>query len=131
MLLFKARVVNTDVNGFLYVSAQFCSTSLPVRMVGVTKCPVCQQVVPSKGHIVIPYTQGFVKVSKRSVVRYGIQITSKVAELSKTYGLPQGLRPYVQLKWCHLLVPIWWPRLWSWIHRGNLQDLWWKIQRAF
>ena len=43
-------------------------------------------------------------------------------------GLPQGQRPYGQPKWCHILVSVWWPRLWGWIHRGNLQDLWWKIQ---
>ena len=48
----------------------------------------------------------------------------------KPTGLPQGQRPYGQPKWCHLLVPMWWPRLWWWIHRGKLQDLWWKIQRA-
>ena len=45
-------------------------------------------------------------------------------------GLPQGQRPYGQPKWCHILVPMWWPRLWWGIHRGNLQDLWWKIQRT-
>ena len=48
----------------------------------------------------------------------------------KPTGLPQGQRPYGQPKWCHLLVPMWWPRLWWGIHRGNLQHLWWKIQRA-
>ena len=48
----------------------------------------------------------------------------------KPSGLPQGQGPYGQPKWCHLQVPMWWPRLWWWVHRGNLQDLWWKIQRA-
>ena len=45
-------------------------------------------------------------------------------------GLSQGQRPYGQPKCCHLLVPMWWPRLWWGVHRQNLQDLWWKIQRA-
>ena len=60
----------------------------------------------------------------------GSKPTPKVAEPSRAYWSPQGQRPYGQPKWCHLLVPMWWPNLWWWIHRGNLQDLWWKIQRA-
>ena len=77
-----------------------------------------------------PTHKVFVKVSKRSVVDMAFKTTSKVAEPSKTSWSPQGQRPYGQPKWCHLLVPMWWPRLWWGIHRRNLQDLWWKIQRG-
>ena len=51
-------------------------------------------------------------------------------EANKPPGFPQGQRPYGKPKWCHILVPMWWPRLWWGIHWGNLQDLWWKIQRV-
>ena len=33
--------------------------------------------------------------------------------------LPQEQRPYGQPKWCHILVPVWWPRLWWWVYRGT------------
>ena len=87
--------------------------------------------VQSKGHIVIPYTQGLCESIKMICGRYGIQTHFKGGENhQKLSGLPQGQRPNGQPKWCHLLVPMWGPRLWWWVHRGNLQDLWWKIQRA-
>ena len=70
-----------------------------------------------------PTHKVFVKVSKRSVVDMASKLTSKVPEPSKPSGLPQGQRPNGQPKWCHLLAPVWGPRLWWWVHRGNLQDL--------
>ena len=42
----------------------------------------------NKGDIVIPYTQGFVKVSERSVVGMAFKPTSKVAEPSKASCSP-------------------------------------------
>ena len=58
-----------------------------------------------------PTHKVFVKVSKRSVVDMASKLTSKVAEPSKPSGLSQGQRPNGQPKWCHLLVPMWGPRL--------------------
>ena len=59
------------------------------------------------------------KVSKWSVVDMAFKPTSKVAGPLKASWSPQGQRPYGQPKWCHLSVPMWWPRLWWWIHRGT------------
>ena len=59
------------------------------------------QGVPSKGHIVIPYTQGLCEVSKRSVVGMASKLTSKVAELSKTYWSP----PRTKTLWSTKVVP--------------------------
>ena len=56
--------------------------------------------------------------------------SSKVVAPSKTYWSPPGQRPCCQQKWGYILVPVWWPYLWWWIHKGNLHDLWWKIQRT-
>ena len=77
-----------------------------------------------------PTHKVFVKVSKRCVVDMAFKPTSKMAVPSKTSWSSQLQRPYGQPKWCHILIPMWWPRLWWWIHGRNLQDLWWKIQRA-
>ena len=85
--------------------------------------------VKNKGHIVIPYTQGLCESIKKICGRYGIQTPlQRCQDHQKPPGLSQGQRPYGQPKWCHLLVPMWWPRLWWGIHRGNHQDLWWKIK---
>ena len=109
------------------------STGLPVRlMMGLTTRHTAAQAatngVKTKGHIVIPYTQGLCESIKKICGRYDIQTHFKSGSTIK--NLPQGQRPYGQPKWCYILVPVWWPRLWWWIHRGNLQDLWWKKQGA-
>ena len=57
--------------------------------------------VQNKGHIVIPYAQGFVKVPKRSVVGMASELTSKVAEPSKTYWSP----PRTKTQWSTKVVP--------------------------
>ena len=44
---------------------------------GTNSAPAATREVKSKGHIVIPYTQGFVKVPKRSVVGMVSKLTSK------------------------------------------------------
>ena len=96
---------------------------------GTTNAQAATNGVKTKGHIVIPYTQSLCKSIKKISGRYGIQTHFKGGSThQEPPGLPQGQRPYGQPKWCHILVPMWWPRLWWWIHRGNLQDLWWKIQ---
>ena len=95
-----------------------------------TMCSLPTMKCKIRGTLSYPTHKVFVKVSKRSVVGMASKLTSKVAEHPKPTSLPQGQRPYGQPKWCHLLVPMWGPKLWSWVHRGNLQDLWWKIQRA-
>ena len=59
------------------------------------------QGVPSKGHIVIPYTQGLCESIKRSVVGMASKLTSKVAELSKTYWSP----PRTKTLWSTKVVP--------------------------
>ena len=87
--------------------------------------------VKHKGHIVIPHTQGLCESIKMICGRYGIQTHFKGGRTIKSLLVsPKDKDPYGQPKWCHLLLPMWWPRLWWGIHTGNLQDLWWKIQRA-
>ena len=54
--------------------------------------------VKTKSHIVIPYTQVSVKVSRRSVGGMACRPTSKVVILSETYWSPQGQRTYGQQK---------------------------------
>ena len=68
--------------------------------------------VQNKGHIVIPYTQDLCESIKKICGRYGIQTHFKGGRNhQKSAGLPQGQRPHGQPKWCHLLVPMWGPRL--------------------
>ena len=55
---------------------------------GTNSTPAVTREVKSKGHIVIPYTQGFLKVSKRSVEGMGSRLTSKVDAPSKTFWSP-------------------------------------------
>ena len=57
--------------------------------------------VQNKGHIVIPYTQVFVKASKRSMVGMASKPTSKVAEPSQTYWSP----PRTKTLWSTKVVP--------------------------
>ena len=79
------------------------STSLPVRlMIGATKMPSlptkeCQVRVT----LSYPTHKVFVKVSKRSVVGKASKLTSKVAELSKTYWSP----PRTKTLWSTKVVP--------------------------
>ena len=72
--------------------------------------PITVQVMLHKLNLELPYFKTTSLASK---------LTSKVAEPSKTPCLPQGQRPNGQPKWCHLLVPMWGPRLWWWVHRGT------------
>ena len=78
--------------------------------------------VQSKGHIVIPSHKVFVKVSEDLWYIWHPNSLQRWQNHQKPSGLPQGQGPYGQPKWCHLQVPMWWPRLWWWVHRGNLQD---------
>ena len=107
-------------------------TGLPDRSVmgALTMPSLPTMKCKTRGTLSYPTHKVFVKVSKRSVVGTASKHTSKVAEPSKPYWSPPRTKTYGQPKWCHLLVPMWGPRLWWWVHRGNLQDLWWKIQRA-
>ena len=58
--------------------------------------------VQSKGHIVIPYTQGLCeKYQKGSVVDMASKLTSKVAEPSKTFWSP----PRTKTLWSTKVVP--------------------------
>ena len=67
--------------------------------------------VQNKVHIV-PYTQGLCESIKMICGRYGIQTHFKGGRtIKKPTGLPQGQRPSGQPKWCHLLIPMWGPRL--------------------
>ena len=65
----------------------------------------------TRGTLSYPTHKVFVKVSKRSAVGMASKLTSKVPEPSKTFWSPQGQRLNGQPKWCHLLVPVWGPRL--------------------
>ena len=58
-----------------------------------------------------PTHKVFVKASKRSVVGMASKPTSKVAEPSKTYWSPPRTKTNGQPMWCHLLVPMWGPKL--------------------
>ena len=57
--------------------------------------------VKSKGHIVIPYTQGLCESIKKICGRYGTKHTSKVAESSKTSWSPQRTKT----QWSTKVVP--------------------------
>ena len=88
-------------------------TGLPDRsMMGATAMPSLPT-MECKVRVILscPTHKVFVKVSKRSVVDMASKLTSKVAEPSKTFWSPPRTKPYGQPKWCHLLVPVWGPRL--------------------
>ena len=73
---------------------------------GTTGAQPATNEAKTKGHIVIPYTQGLCESIKKICGRYGIQTHFKGGRTIKSLpGLPQGQRPYGQPKWCHLLVP--------------------------
>ena len=79
---------------------------------GTNNAQAANHEVKNKGHIVIPYTQGLCESIKKICGRYGIQTHFKGGRtIKKPTGLPQGQRPYGQPKWCHLLVPMWGPKL--------------------
>ena len=124
---------NANIQNELWTRWRKDSTGLPVRLLmGLTTKALQLSRLPLmelKLRVTLSYpTQKvFVKASKRFVVDMAFKPPSKVAGPSRTSWSPQGQRPHGQPKWCHILVPIWCPRLW-WIHRGSLQDLWWKIQ---
>ena len=107
-------------------------TGLPDRpMMGATVKPsLLTMECKVRAMLSYPTHKVFVKVSKRSVVDMTSKLTSKVAEPSKTFWSP----PRTKTQWSTKVVPSigtsWGPRLWWWVHRGNLQDLWWKIQRT-
>ena len=68
----------------------------------------------------IPYTQGLCESIKKICGRYGIQTHFKGGRTIKNLLVsPKDKDPMVNPKWCHLLVPMWGPRLWWWIHRGT------------
>ena len=94
-------------------------------------CPTCHQWSYKQGsHCHTLHTMSLWKYQKDMCYIWYSNPLQRWQDHQKPPGLPQGQRPYGQPKWCHLLVPMQWPRLWWGIHRGNLQDLWWKIQRA-
>ena len=74
---------------------------------GTTGAQPATKEVKTKGHIVIPTHEVFVKVSRRSMVGMAYRPTSKVVRPSELTSLHQGQRPYGQQKWGHLLVPMW------------------------
>ena len=69
-------------------------------MMGATTVPqTANQGVQSKGHIVIPYTQGLCESIKKICGRYGIQTHFKGGTTIKNLLVsPQGQRPYGQPK---------------------------------
>ena len=78
-------------------------TSLPDRlMMGAATMPkLPTKECKSKGHIVIPYTQGLCESIKRICGRYGIQTHFKGALPSKTYWSP----PRTKTLWSTKAVP--------------------------
>ena len=63
----------------------------------------------TKGHIVIPYTQGLCKSIKKISSKYGIQTHSKGnSTIKHLLGFPKDKDP-IGKKWGHLLVPMWGP----------------------
>ena len=68
---------------------------------GNNSAQTANQGVQSKGHIVIPYTQGLCESIKRSVVGMASKLTSRVAQLSKTFWSP----PRTKTLWSTKVVP--------------------------
>ena len=94
---------NATIPNGLWTRWRKDSTSRPVRlMIGATIMPS----LPTKECLVrvtlsYPTHKVFVKVSKRSVVGMASKLTSKVAELSKTYWSP----PRTKTLWSTKVVP--------------------------
>ena len=79
---------------------------------GTNNAQAANHEVRNKGHIVIPYTQGLCESIRKICGRYGIQTHFKGGRTIKNLLVsPKGQRPYGQTKWCHLLVPVWGPKL--------------------
>ena len=75
---------------------------------GTTGAQAVTSEVKTKGHIVIPYTQGLCESIKKICGRYGIQTHFKGGSTIKNLLVShQGQRPHGQPKWCHVLVPMW------------------------
>ena len=68
---------------------------------GTTAAQAATNGVKTKGHIVIPYTQGLCESIKKICGRYGIQTTSKVAAPSQTSWSP----PRTKTLWSTKVVP--------------------------
>ena len=79
------------------------STGLPARlMMGATIIPILLTMkCKTRGTLSYPTHKVFVKVSKRSVVGIASKLTSKVAELSKTYWSS----PRTKTLWSTKVVP--------------------------
>ena len=128
--------LNVNIPSGLWTKWRKGLTSPPVGPIdgvtnqGTNSTPAATREVKSKGHIVIPYIQGLCESIKMICGRYGIQTHFKVGAPSRTSWSPERQSPHGLPKWCHILVSMWGPHMWWWIHRGKLQDLWWKIQRA-
>ena len=79
---------------------------------GTTGTQAATNEVKTKGHTVIPYTQGLCESIKKICGRYGIQIHFKGASTIKNLLVSiKDKDPMVQPKWCHILVPVWGPKL--------------------
>ena len=74
---------------------------------GTTTAQTATNKVKTKGHIIIPYTQGLCESIKKTVVGMAFKPTLRWQYHQKPPGLPKGQRPYGQPKWCHILVPMW------------------------
>ena len=87
--------------------------------------------VKTKGHIVIPYTQGLCESIKTICGRYGIETYLKSSNIIRNLLVsPKDKDPMVNQSGA-----IYWFQCDDLLCddeyiRGNLQDLWWKIQRA-
>ena len=68
---------------------------------GTNGTPAATREVKSKGHIVIPYTQGLCESIKRSVVGMASKLTSKVAAPSRTSWSP----PRTKTPWAPKVMP--------------------------
>ena len=80
------------------------STNLPV---GTTSTQTAAKEVKTKGHIVIPYTQGLCECIKKICGRYGMQTYFKGSNTIRSSLVPPRTKPYGQQKWGLLLVPMW------------------------
>ena len=79
---------------------------------GTTAAQPVTNEVKNKGLIVIPYTQGLCGSTKKICGRCDIQTHFKGGSTIKNLLVcPQGQRPYGQPEWCHILVPMWGPKL--------------------
>ena len=77
--------------------------------------------VKTKGHIVIPFTHRVsAKALKRSVGGMVWQTHFKGSSTIKNLLVSSKDKdPHGQQNWGHILVPVWWPYLWWWIHMGK------------